>query len=221
MLFDAFVEHKRPFRHWIGDGLVVAETVREINAQWPGADDPRWYIETGVAAASKGAMLFPKRLPPAAQTLAERLYSAESCAALSALLDIELLPDPWLHEGPERPQLGGGLHEIHPGGLLNVHVDFERHPSGLRRVANLLIYLNEYWGANWGGDLELHGKTMQTIAPLGGRAVLFQTTPESWHGHPHPLTCPQGITRRSLALYYYAESDEAQQRPKTVYRSKR
>jgi hypothetical protein len=23
------------------------------------------------------------------------------------------------------------------------------------------------------------------------------------HGHPHPLKCPEGIQRKSLALYYY------------------
>lgn len=212
---------RRPFHHWVADGFLHDDKVREINAQWPAPDDPRWYIETGVAAASKGAMLFPKRLPEMAQLLAEQLYSPASCAALSAFIGFDLRPDPWLHEGPERPMLGGGLHEIHPGGLLNVHVDFEKHPSGLRRVANLLIYLNEHWDSTWGGDLELHGKTIQAIAPIGGRAVLFQTTSESWHGHPHPLACPQGVTRRSLALYYYAESAEDGQRPKTVYRSKR
>lgn len=216
-MIELFVESTRPFAHWIADQFVDVDTVRAINAEWP----QRLQVETGVAAALKGALLFPKRLPPAAQALAEHLYSAECRGALSALVGIDLLPDPWLHAGPERPMLGGGLHEIHRGGMLGVHVDFEKHPSGLRRVANLLIYLNERWDAAWGGQLELHGKTVKAIDPLGGRAVLFATTRDSWHGHPYPLETPEGVTRRSLALYYYAESADAEQRPKTVYRSKR
>ena len=36
------------------------------------------------------------------------------------------------------------------------------------------------------------------------RAVVFNTTDWSWHGHPEPLRCPPGWTRRSIALYYYS-----------------
>jgi hypothetical protein len=36
------------------------------------------------------------------------------------------------------------------------------------------------------------------------RCVLFNTTDFSFHGHPDPLRCPEGMTRKSLALYYYS-----------------
>ena len=36
-----------------------------------------------------------------------------------------------------------------------------------------------------------------------GRVVVFLTTDFSFHGHPHPLTAPEGRVRRSIALYYY------------------
>lgn len=215
--FAALQAHSKPFQHWVADDFIAPDLVDSINAEWPLG----MAVETGVAAAGKGALLFPKRLPAPAQDLAAELMSPASCARLSELVGIDLLPDPWFLDGPERPQLGGGLHEIHPGGLLKVHVDFEAHPSGLRRVANLLIYLNREWRVEWGGALELHGSKVASILPLGGRAVLFRTTPESWHGHPHPLATPPGITRRSLALYYYAADPGGPARPKTVYRSKR
>lgn len=218
MNFTALKESRQPFRHWVGDGFINADIVRNINKHWPSSDYEGWRIETGKAAASKGSLLFPRRLPGPAQELAEALNGPAALAELSALVGIELHPDPWLLDGPLSPGLGGGLHEIHCGGLLKVHVDFERHPSGLRRVANLLVYLNEDWREEWGGALELHGKTVTSIAPLGGRAVLFVTGPDSWHGHPHPLACPPGRTRRSLALYYYAKSADVEQRAKTVYR---
>ena len=218
MNLDSFERYKRPFVHWMADDFIDDDVVRMINAQWP---TQAMEVESGVAAKLKGALLFPKRLPPAAQSLAEALYSPAALESLSARVGMDLLPDPWLHEGPDRPMLGGGLHEIHRGGLLKVHVDFEAHPSGLRRVANLLVYLNEDWRDEWGGHLVLHSPAeTRRIAPLAGRAVLFRTKPNSWHGHPDPLACPSNRTRRSLALYYYAKDAGGEARPKTVYRSK-
>jgi hypothetical protein len=35
--------------------------------------------------------------------------------------------------------------------------------------------------------------------------ALFKTSEISFHGHPAPLACPEGITRRSLAAYYYTD----------------
>ena len=34
--------------------------------------------------------------------------------------------------------------------------------------------------------------------------VIFNTTDFSYHGHPEPLKCPDGVMRNSLALYYYS-----------------
>ena len=37
------------------------------------------------------------------------------------------------------------------GGFLNMHVDFNIHPhTGLKRVANAIIYLNDDWESDWG-----------------------------------------------------------------------
>jgi hypothetical protein len=102
-----------------------------------------------------------------------------------------------------------------------MHVDFDKHPSGLQRAANLLIYLTPGWRKEWGGALELtraNGLGRTLIYPEGGTAVLFETHGASWHGHPQPLACPEGITRRSLALYYYREPVAAPTRETTVYR---
>ena len=75
------------------------------------------------------------------------------------------------------------------------------------RRLNLLIYLNKGWEDEWGGHLELWGRDgkecEKKVAPIFNRAVLFSTAEDSYHGHPHPLTLPEGVTRKSLALYYY------------------
>lgn len=95
---------------------------------------------------------------------------------------------------------GGGLHEIPPGGFLGVHTDFTE-ANGLYRRANTLLYLNRDWDEDMGGELLYRGGG---IPPIYNRSVAFLSTPDSWHGHPDPWSGPD--PRRSLALYWYAET---------------
>jgi hypothetical protein len=116
-----------------------------------------------------------------------------------------LYADPFLY--------GGGLHEILPGGWLNVHTDFNFHPRLRKlRALNLLLYLNQRWEPHWNGSLELWDQDMLTrhaaIQPGINRMVVFETSEISFHGHPVPLACPDGVTRRSLAAYYYTDWPE-------------
>ena len=46
------------------------------------------------------------------------------------------------------------------------------------------------------------------VLPLFNRCVIFNTDADSFHGHPDPLTTPDGVYRRSIALYYYTASKE-------------
>lgn len=104
---------------------------------------------------------------------------------------------------------GGGQHEIKKGGLLKIHADFNKHPTfDLDRRINVLIYLNKEWKEEYGGYLELWDKNMEKcekrILPQFNTLVVFSTTDFSYHGHPDPLNCPQNMSRKSLALYYYS-----------------
>ena len=121
-----------------------------------------------------------------------------------------LIPDPHL--------VGGGVHETHRNGLLMVHADFNKHPHfQLDRRLNLLIYLNQNWQENWGGHLELWSRDMQRcekrVLPIISRCVIFSTTRDSFHGHPHPLACPETHSRKSIALYYYTHGRPANEDP--------
>ena len=42
------------------------------------------------------------------------------------------------------------------------------------------------------------------VTPEFNTMVLFTTNSDSYHGHPDALTCPPGVTRRSIATYYYS-----------------
>lgn len=111
-----------------------------------------------------------------------------------------MLPDPYFTRG--------GFHEISTGGLLGIHSDFRVNENlQLFRRVNMLIYLNKDWKEEYGGKLELWDQSMtavvHSITPVFNRCVIFNTDAKSFHGHPEPLATPQGITRKSIALYYY------------------
>ena len=116
-------------------------------------------------------------------------------------IDEKLVPDPYL--------IGGGLHELRYGGYLNIHSDFNLHPSmKLDRRLNVLIYLNKDWQEDYGGNLQLWDKKMKKcekkILPIFNRMVVFSTTDFSYHGNPDKVSCPNNNSRKSIALYYYS-----------------
>ncbi len=49
------------------------------------------------------------------------------------------------------------------------------------------------------------------VAPLFNRVMIFGTTDFTYHGHPDPLQCPEGMTRKSLALYYFTNGRPAEE----------
>ena len=124
-------------------------------------------------------------------------------------IDEKLVPDPYL--------LGGGLHELRNEGYLNIHADFNLHPSmKLDRRLNILIYLNKNWSENFGGSLQLWDKDMrkciQKILPEFNRMVIFSTTDFSYHGNPDKVSCSNDNSRKSIAMYYYSNGRPSHER---------
>jgi Rps23 Pro-64 3,4-dihydroxylase Tpa1-like proline 4-hydroxylase len=111
----------------------------------------------------------------------------------------------------------GGWHIHKSGGKLNTHLDYNIHPKlGLQRKLNIIIYLNSNWQDDWGGELGFWGnetdaepgELQKAISPKFNRAVLFDTTQNSWHGLRGPVNSPDGQNRKSLAVYYLCEPEE-------------
>lgn len=103
---------------------------------------------------------------------------------------------------------GGGIHKIKNGGRLELHSDYNKHPNkDIWRRINLLLYLTPNWDYN--GHLDLYEKEplvkVKSMLPTFNRAVIFNTTDDSIHGHPIPLVCPEEISRYSFALYYFTK----------------
>ena len=110
--------------------------------------------------------------------------------------------------------IGAGQHEIKKGGLLKIHADFNKHQKiGIDRRINVLVYLNKDWKEEYGGFFELWDENMEKcekkILPTFNTMAIFSTTDFSYHGHPDPLNCPDGRSRKSLALYYYSNGRPA------------
>jgi hypothetical protein len=197
-----------PFPHIVLDEFIRSDVVDAILAGFPSPSaDIKW--RQLVASGSDGEKVqFNKQGMPhlfkisaVARQLIWELNSGTFIRALEKLTGIEnLIPDPSLR--------GGGLHQVLPGGVLGVHADFTHHVDyDLERRVNLLLYLNKDWQDEYEGHLELWNpdasRCIKRIRPLAGRCVVFNTDADSYHGHPRPLKCPQGTTRKSIAIYYY------------------
>ncbi len=120
---------------------------------------------------------------------------------------------------------GGGLHEIKKGGILKIHTDFNKHPTNdLDRRLNLLLYLNKNWSDQYGGHLELWDKNMKKcvkkIKPDFNTMVIFNTNDFSNHGHPNPLNCPNNISRKSVATYYFSDGRPTSEININVFKNK-
>ena len=189
-----------PFPHVVIDDFLPADALRRVADNFPGAADINWF-DFNNPRQRKLAAEDETQIEDNARWLLYQFNSATLINFLEKLTGIEgLISDPFF--------IGGGLHQIERGGYLKVHADFNRHPKfNLDRRLNLLLYLNENWREEYGGHLELWNRDVtrcgRKILPTFNRCVIFNTTDFSYHGHPEPLRCPRGMTRKSLALYYY------------------
>ena len=142
-------------------------------------------------------------MPNEIKKIIDFFYSKELIKILERKFNLENVEPDWtLH--------GGGLHQSYKGGFLKVHSDFlYMRKSKFRRVLNLLLYLNSDWEKEWGGSIELWDKKMisvkKSLLPEINNVVIFRTDHESNHGFPDPIKCPENISRKSLALYYYVK----------------
>jgi Rps23 Pro-64 3,4-dihydroxylase Tpa1-like proline 4-hydroxylase len=191
-----------PYPHIVIDDFLRPEAVKAAMAEFPPFDPERWnnYLHVNERKFSNTE---PETWGPTLQRILEVLNSPRFVQFVGQLLEVEdLVPDPSLE--------GGGLHQSSKGGFLNIHADFTVHPHkrNWQRRANIILFLNEDWKPEYGGDLELWSTDMKAcaekISPVANRAVIFTTDATSFHGHPDPTRCPEDVARRSLALYYFS-----------------
>lgn len=192
---------RKPFPHAVlhdaWDSALLSRAAFEVamfaDREWDGEKDFH-------GATKKRFCSTPAKLPLAVREIIAEANSPQFVEWLEALTgERDLIADPYL--------IGGGIHSTLPGGFLGMHTDFNYlEGRQLYRRLNVLLYLNKGWQDGWGGALELHGAdgSKRSILPERNTMVVFTTDDASLHGHPHPLACPDGVSRDSIALYYYS-----------------
>lgn len=194
-----------PFDHCVVDGFFDREVALELSKEFPCYSSSDWHHYSNAIEEKKTLNnwnIFPNKTYMAFN----EFFSANMLDTLSKSTGVELLPDFGLH--------GGGWHIHKSGGNLNPHLDYSIHPKlKKQRKLNIIVYLSEELLPEHGGHLGLwhqksenrHGKLELEIAPVFNRAVIFDTTQNSWHGMSRSLTQPENIYRKSLAVYYLCE----------------
>jgi hypothetical protein len=193
----------QPFPHIMIDNFVPPALLEACISEFPSAKGEQ-SVEFDRGQERYKTQFHPDEMGPRARAL---FYSFNSRPFIRILENISgikgLIPDPYF--------LGGGFHEIGQGGHLSVHADFNHHkPMNLERRINVLIYMNHDWKDEYGGQLELWDRDMKekavSLVPIFNRCVMFSTDSTSYHGNPQPINHPGGVTRKSIALYYYTST---------------
>ena len=214
----------RPFPHIVLDHFMGTELLERALAEFPGPAQHTFYSYDN-PFEKKIAFDQILRLPPALREILIEMNAPGFLRFLEELSGIQgLIPDPYYR--------GCGIHAVEQGGKLDIHLDFNKHKKlGLNRKLNVLLYLNPDWQEDFGGHLELWSsqkaggqwvlsRCEKKIAPLFNRLVVFAYTEQSFHGHPEPLRCPAGWSRKALMATYYLSPalEENQEEPhSTIY----
>jgi Rps23 Pro-64 3,4-dihydroxylase Tpa1-like proline 4-hydroxylase len=210
----------KPFPHIVFDNFFDPQLVDTLLSEFPKPGEIRWQTfdnqhEIKLASAAEASF------GPITRLFLYHLNSATFLEFLSRVTGIEnLIPDPSFE--------GGGLHQIVRGGKLGIHADFNKHRKyDLDRRLNLLLYLNKDWREEYGGYLELWDREMThceaKVLPIFNRVMVFGTTDFTYHGHPDPLQCPENMSRKSLALYYFTNgrpAEEVSGEHSTIFRAR-
>lgn len=208
----------KPFPHIVIDNFLKKSSVDEALKDFPGIENNSWihYLHYN---EKKHGLNKSERFPFSIKKIIDELNSDYFLNFLTELTGIEnLIADNALE--------GGGLHQSERGGFLNIHADFTVHPHHVnwKRRINVLVYFNKNWKEEYGGSLELWSQDMSScikkVLPLFNRVVIFNTDETSYHGLPDPITCPQSLSRKSLALYYFTEEVVIPKKVTTNYKAR-
>ena len=217
---NEFLE-SQPFNHVIIDNFFKEEVANSIAESFYHHDDPAWTVAYNNPVENKKACSHWDKFPAPIYSALFYLCSEQFTSFIKSVTGNNIvIADYGLH--------GGGMHSHNRGGKLNIHKDYSIHPKlNLMRNYNLIIYMTPDWDPSWGGGLELWSHDEETQQPKEcvtvvenkfNRAVLFDTTQNSWHGLPEALTCPEGVSRRSLATYYLSYiNNKAESRKRALY----
>jgi hypothetical protein len=220
--FASLFQANKPFPHAVIDDFLPESSYGWVYKNFPALEDPIWKTPENVHTKAKyvarrGELGLKEAMyqEPARQILRE-LNSSLFLRFLELLTGIKgLVGDPYLSEA--------GFTFSSNGGFLDIHADFSHNDhTGLERRLNLILYLNDDWYPEYGGELVLFDgdlKPVKAVEPICNRCLIFETSKTSYHGFPDPITCPSNRQRRSLSMYYYSLPRDSRERLRVLFPS--
>jgi Rps23 Pro-64 3,4-dihydroxylase Tpa1-like proline 4-hydroxylase len=197
---------QKPFKYVMFENFFTPDKAELIYDNYPKIENGTWDGITYLDQKNK----FWKNKFEAGSLLDRVMHELNSSVFLNWLQTVTEIEDEILGDDE---LFGGGLHQSIHGAFLNIHVDYNFHPkTKYHRRLNVLVYMNKNWQDGYEGHLELwdlsEGKKdfMGKFAPTFNRCVIFETNEISYHGHPKPLKTPNGVSRKSIATYYYTKT---------------
>lgn len=207
--FSEEFKYNSPFPHIEIDNFFSKKIADRLSKDFAPYHDSKWHYYNNTIENKKVINNW-SYFPEMTYSVFQYLCSQDFIQLLSDFVGSELIPDFGLH--------GGGWHIHANGGNLNPHVDYSIHPKlKFQRKLNLIIYLSKELKPNHGAHFGLWSakkngnaidKLEKTIFPQFNRAVIFDTTKNSWHGLSKKLEAPKNIFRKSIAIYYLEEKKE-------------
>lgn len=222
LLFDEKQLHRwkeefnnaKPFRFLVIDNFLEAKLALHLSKSFPSLDEMRVTYK-GLNEQKSEHSEF-NNLPQFAE-LKNILSSTQMAAAIETISQIE-------NTESISDRFGYGLHQGGKNSFLDIHIDYNLHPTQKKqRRLNLILFLNEQWQNEWDGALELWNKDVtvceQSILPVLNRCVLFECNEYSYHGYSK-INCPDDITRKSYYHYYFTEPQSKIIFHDTLFKSK-
>jgi Rps23 Pro-64 3,4-dihydroxylase Tpa1-like proline 4-hydroxylase len=191
----------KPFEHVVIRNFFADDVAKAISSEFgtPSIDDGWFEYRNPLERKFANNMNLGKQIADTFDVLQSPEF-VELVSRISGIYNIEA--DPHLH--------GAGIHAYPPGGKLDLHLDYSLHPiTGKERRLNLLVFLNEEWKKEYGGelflmnDLDARDEDITKVSPTWNTAILFKTTDDSFHGLPIPTKTAE--FRKSLAIYYVSD----------------
>ena len=215
-------QNAEPFPNICIDNFLDPEFALELSRSYPDFSNAREMGHEFHKVNEKGKIQITdsNKFPAPVSQLHKELSSQKFIRAMQVLSGVDNLQFDGTFSG-------GGMHMTNRSGILDVHVDFNRlNSNGLFRRLNILIYLNEKWQEEWGGNVELWDEPVKncikSISPLLNRCVIFATSDHSFHGVT-AVNSPEGVSRKSFAIYLYsdqADSTSFSESHSTIFRAR-
>ncbi|UBM57393.1 2OG-Fe(II) oxygenase [Marinilongibacter aquaticus] len=203
-------EYKKnePFPHVVIDNFMDPEALDKVLEEFPNPGTKIWH-DYSSHYEKKQELNGEGKVAEFTQHLLYQFNSAPFLVFLEKLTGIDnLIPDPYF--------FGGGLHQLNGKGKLGVHADYSKHVRWpLDRRVNAILYLNKDWKEEYNGHLELWDTEMteckKKVLPVFNRLLVFNVTDFNMHGVPEEVKCPEGMSRKSLAFFYFTNGRPAEE----------